>query len=100
MQKHVLEKLRDYPSNIRNIKELQRFLRLLTYISSEGFIKELAKERRMLQLKLKKDAPWHWTEEDKLMVERLKVFCQNLPELYNPSEDNIIIVETDALNNT
>ena len=56
MQKHVLTKLHELPSEMKNVKELQRFLGLLTYISNEGFIKDLAEERRLLQLKLKKDA--------------------------------------------
>jgi hypothetical protein len=37
-----IEKLQNFPTKLKDKKELQRFLGLLTYISSEDFIKNLA----------------------------------------------------------
>jgi hypothetical protein len=45
-----------FPTKLIDKKDLQRFLGLLTYVSNEGFIKNLASERKILQQKLKKDA--------------------------------------------
>jgi hypothetical protein len=98
MQKHVLEKLQNFPIKLKDKKELHRFLGLLTYISNEGFLKNLAAERRLLQQKLKKDSIWSWTEEDEALITKLKYLCQDLPELYHPSDDDLIIIETVASN--
>jgi len=98
MQKHALEKHQNFPTKLKDKMELQRFLGLLTYISNEGFIKNLAAERKLLQQKLKKDSIWSWTEEDEVLITKLKYLCQDLPELYHPSNDDLIIIETDASN--
>src|ERR1044072_2267824 len=96
MQKHVFEKLQNFPTKLKDKKYLQRFLGLLTYISNEGFIKNLASERKILQQKFKKDAIWSWTKDDEEIIEKLKQLCQNLPELYHPADDDLIIIETYA----
>jgi len=98
MQKHVLENLQNFPNKLKDKEELQKFLGLLTYISNEGFIKNLAAERKLLQHKLKKAAIWSWTEDDVAVITKLKCLCQDLPELYHPSDDDLIIIETDASN--
>ena len=53
LQKHIPEKIENFPENIEDIQQLERFLGCLT-ISSE-FIKDLAKLRKPLQQKLKKE---------------------------------------------
>ena len=45
---------------------------------------------------MKKDVIWSWTKDDEEIIETLKQLCQNLPELYHPADDDLIIIETDA----
>jgi len=53
LQKHILEKIEKFPEKIKDRKQLERFLRCLTCASD--FIKDLAKLRKPLQQKLKKE---------------------------------------------
>ena len=52
-------------------------------------------QRKSLQQKISEKIPWKWTEEDSEVVVKLKEMCNKLPELYNPSDDDILIVSTD-----
>ena len=65
-------------------------------MADQGFFKNLAKQRKSLQQKISEKIPWKWTEEDSEVVVKLKEMCNKLPELYNPSDDDILIVSTDA----
>ena len=53
LQKYILEKIENFPEKVEDRKQLERFLGCLTYASD--FIKDLAKLRKPLQQKLKKD---------------------------------------------
>jgi len=53
LQKHIVEKIENFPEKIEDRKQLERFLGCLTYASD--FIKDLAKLRKPLQQKLKKE---------------------------------------------
>jgi len=77
-------------------KQLERFLGCLTYASD--FVKDLAKLRKPLQQKLKKDVSWTWTANDSKVVQNFKKMCKNLPVLNLPNEEDNLILETDASN--
>jgi len=51
--KHILEKIENFPETIEDRKQLERFLGRFTYASD--LIKDLAKLRKSLQQKLKKE---------------------------------------------
>ena len=53
LQKHILKKIEDFSEKTKDIKQLERFLGCLTY--ALDFIKDLAKLRKPLQQKLKKE---------------------------------------------
>ena len=53
LQKYILKKIKNSPEKIEDRKQLGRFLRCLTYTSD--FIKDLAKLRKPMQQKLKKE---------------------------------------------
>ena len=53
-------------------------------------------QRKSLQQKISEKIPWKWTEEDSEVVVKLKEMCNKLLELYNPSDNDIFIVSTDA----
>ena len=96
LQKHILEKIEKFPEKIEDRKQLERFLGCLTYASD--FIKDLAKLRKPLQQKLKKEVSWIWTSNDTRIVQNFKKMCKNLPVLNLPNEENDLILETDASN--
>ena len=62
LQKHILEKLENFPEKFEDRKQLKRFLRCLTY--SFDFLKDLAKLRKSLQHKLNKDVSWTQSTND------------------------------------
>lgn len=95
LQKHPLEKIQ-YFSLPKNKKDLQRFLGLITYIKSLGFLNNNSYKSSNLQKKLKKDVEWSWTQNDTKCFEELKQLCKNLPTLYQPKPEDKIEVETDA----
>ena len=95
-QKHILEKINQFPYHLQDRKQMQRFLGNLNYLADQGLFKNLAKQKKTLQQKISEKIPWKWTEEDSKVVERLKEMCNKLPELYNPSDDDILIVSTEA----
>ena len=53
LQEHILEKIEKFSEKIEDRKQLERFLGCLTY--ALDFIKDLAKLRKPLQQKLKKE---------------------------------------------
>jgi len=56
LQKHILEEIENFLEKIEDRKQLERFLGCRTYASD--FIKDLAKLRKPLQQKVKKDVSW------------------------------------------
>ena len=89
-----------FPDKLENRKQIQRFLGCLNYIAEQGFLKNLAKERRILQAKISEKIPWNWTNDDTLLVKTIKQKVQLLPSLYNPKINDFLIVETDASKDT
>ncbi|GKE27543.1 reverse transcriptase, partial [Tanacetum coccineum] len=75
-------------------KQLQRFLGVLTY--AETYIDKLAKIRQPLQGKLKKDIVWNWTQSDTDYIKKIKKNLTVFPKLYLPSNEDSLIIETDA----
>ena len=62
------------------------FLDVLLYASD--FIKDLAKLRKPLQQKLKKEVSWIWTSNDTKIVQNFKKMCKNLSVLNFPNEED------------
>ena len=84
LQKHILKNIENFPEKIEDRKQLERFLGCLTYTSN--FIKDLAKIRKPLQQKLKKEVSWAWTTDDTKIIHNFKKMCKNLPILNFPNE--------------
>ncbi|GKB16305.1 reverse transcriptase [Tanacetum coccineum] len=94
------EKLKLFPDKLEDRKQIQRFLGCLNYIAEQGFLKNLAKERKLLQKKISEKIRWEWTPADTQLVQHIKTTVQYLPELYNPEIRDFLIVETDASDDT
>ncbi|GJV86859.1 reverse transcriptase [Tanacetum coccineum] len=94
------EKLKLFPDKLEDRKQIQRFLGCLNYIAEQGFLKNLAKERKLLQKKIFEKIRWEWTPADTELVQHIKSTVQYLPELYNPKTKDFFIVETDASDDT
>ncbi|PWA60009.1 reverse transcriptase [Artemisia annua] len=94
------EKLKLFPDKLEDRKQIQRFLGCLNYIAEQGFLKNLAKERKALQKKISEKIRWEWTPSDTQLVQNIKTNVQCLPELYNPETKDFLIVETDASDDT
>ena len=88
--------MKNYPKEIERRKQLERFIGCLNYTSD--FIKDLAKLRKPLQQKLKKEVSWSQTTSDSKIVQNLKKMCKNLPVLNLPNERECLILETDTSN--
>ncbi|CAJ2676540.1 unnamed protein product [Trifolium pratense] len=97
---HTQEKISAFPDVLVDRKQIQRFLGCLNYIANEGFFKDLAKERKILQKKISEKIPWSWTDEDTKIVKTIKSKIQVLPKLYNPTNDDFLVVEIDASKDT
>ncbi|GJS69292.1 Orf y [Tanacetum coccineum] len=93
-QKHILEHLHNFPDALIDKKQLQRFLGVLAY--AETYIEKLAKMRKPLQGKLKKDVIWNWTQSDTDYIKKIKKNLTVFPKLYLPSNEDSLIIETDA----
>lgn len=94
MQPHILTKISEFPSEIKDKTQLQRFLGILNYV--EGYIPKLAEIRKPLQAKLKKDVIFSWQKSDTEYVDKIKKKFKTLPALYHPKGDDEMILETDA----
>lgn len=97
---HTKEKIYLFPDQLENQNQIQKFLGCLGYIAGSGYLANFANDRKLLQLKLKKDQKWNWTKEDTEAVRRLKNNLTNLPQLYNCTINDYLVVETDASNDT
>lgn len=94
LQPHILINLHKFPEKICDKKQLQRFLGCLTY--AECYIAKLAEIRKPLQKKLKKDYVWQWTQEDTAYIRKIKNKLKDFPTLYQPQDEDLMILETDA----
>ena len=96
LQKHILEKIKKFPEKIEDRKQLERFLGCLTYASD--FIKDLAKLRKPLQQKLKKEVSWICTPSYLKIVQNFKKMCKSLQVLKLPNARDGLILEIDTNN--
>ncbi|PWA62078.1 Enzymatic polyprotein [Artemisia annua] len=97
---HTQEKIMLFPDKLEDRKQIQRFLGCINYIADQGFSKNFAKHRSLLQKKISEKTPWSWGEEDTNAVKLLKKNLTNLPELYNAKNSDFLIIETDASETT
>jgi hypothetical protein len=96
LQDHILKKLSEFPDEILDQKQLQRFLGCLNYIRQ--FYENQAKDVRILQKRLSKVIPWNYKMTQAVQIIKQKI--QNLPKLYLPDMTLQLILETDASNDT
>lgn len=52
--------------------------------------------RKPLQKKLKKDYIWVWSEDDTKYIRKIKNKLKDFPTLYQPQEEDLMLLETDA----
>jgi hypothetical protein len=93
-QNHILENIHRFPDTLEDKKHLQRFLGILTY--AESYIPKLPEIRKPLQGKLKKDAVWTWSNNDTNYIKKIKKNLVSFPKLYLPTNEESLIIETDA----
>ncbi|XP_031333730.1 uncharacterized protein K02A2.6-like [Photinus pyralis] len=63
----------------KNKQDLQRFMGMLTYLSS--FIINFSDHTKVLRLLIKKDNPWHWDEIHRTEFNKLKTLITKAPVL-------------------
>jgi hypothetical protein len=95
LQTHAIEFADKFPDKILDKTQLQRFLGSLNYVSH--FYKNCAKDRKLLNERLKKD-PMPWTEAHTQAVRNIKSKVKHLPILHVSDDRFLKIVETDASN--
>nr|WPF45145.1 replicase [Hibiscus soymovirus] len=95
-QEHLLKRISEFPDKLTDRNQIQRFLGCLTYIGEKGFIKDLARDREILQKMISEKIPWKWDERRTLAVQKLKALCSQLPKLYLAKPDDLLILNTDA----
>ncbi|XP_059046435.1 uncharacterized protein K02A2.6-like [Achroia grisella] len=80
----------------QNVKELQRFLGLVTYLSK--FIKNLADITGPLRVLLQKEVAWYWNHEQEASFLKLKELLKTPPVLgyYNPKAPIILSVDASS----
>ena len=96
LSSHVQEKILLFPDQLADRKQIQRFLGCLNYVANEGFLQDLANDRKVLQKKISEKVPWSWTQKDTEAVKSLKEKLKVLPQLYNPTENDFLVVNVDA----
>ena len=94
LQSHLVEKIKDFPDELRTKEMIQKNLGCLNY--STYFIKDLDKERHELQKLLTKKNQTEWSEIHTMIVKRLKDICSNLPKLRLSNENDNLILQTNA----
>jgi hypothetical protein len=82
-----------FANEIKEKKQLQRFLGCLNYVSD--FYEVLAKDRNILNERLKKNPP-AWTTKHTQTVKQIKSKVKRLPCLYILDHDAFKIIEIDA----
>jgi len=61
-------------------------------------LKNLAKLRKPLQQKLKKEVSWIWTTNDTKIDQNFKKMYKNLPVFNFPNKEDDLVLETNASN--
>ena len=79
LQSHIVEKIKDFPDELRTKEMIHKFLGCLNY--SFDFIKVLAKERLELQKLLTKKNQTRWSEKHTIIVKRLKKYMFRFTEI-------------------
>ena len=97
LQNHVLSCFENFPNEILDKTQLQRFLESLNYI--RPFYKGQAEDIKVLQQRLKKDTP-RWSAEMSDAVRKIKLKVTELPPLSLPTGNGQLIIETDASSST
>jgi len=95
LQKHALEFSEKFPNIITDKTQCQRFLGCLNYVSN--FYQDCAKDRSLLNQRLKKNPP-QWIEAHTKVVQQIKGKVKTLPILYVADDNAFKIVESDASN--
>ena len=90
------KKIKNFSKKIKDRKQLERFLECLSYASD--FINDLAKLRKPLQHKLKKEVSWTCTTTNSKINQKFKKMCTNLPVLNLHKEGDNLILEIDVSN--
>lgn len=80
-----------------NIKDLERFLGLVTYVGS--FIPNLSEKTHLLRELLKKDVAWHWEEGHDKCFNNLKKCLTSPPVLRYYSLDRPVTLSVDSSKN-
>ena len=96
LQDHILKKLTEFPDEILDTKQLQRFLGCLNYIRQ--FYDNQAKDVRILQHRLSKNIPWSYKMTQAIQIIKQKIL--HLPSLYLPDMTMKLVLETDASTDT
>ena len=84
-----------FPDEIKDKKQLQRFIGCLNYVSD--YFKYLRIICEPLYKKLRKNAP-AWTEHHTSLVKEIKQRVKRLPCISIPHPNALLIVESDASN--
>ena len=84
-----------FPDEIKDKKQLQRFLECLNYVSD--YFKDLRIICEPLYKRLRKNAPT-WTEHDISLVKEIKQRVKHLPCINIPHPNALLILELDAFN--
>lgn len=77
-----------------NVKDLERFLGLVTYVGS--FIPNLSDKTRVLRELLQKDIAWYWSDKHDKCLEELKRCMTNPPVLQYYTLDKPVTLSVDA----
>ncbi|KAL0461456.1 UNVERIFIED_CONTAM: Enzymatic polyprotein [Sesamum latifolium] len=98
LQKHIVEKIRNFSDVLKDKKHLQSFLGVVNFAGI--FIKDLAKYRKDFRplLKETESSKWKWEEIHTQRVRELKQVCSNLPKLAIPQDEDELVVYTEANN--
>ena len=95
LQEHVLKVFANFPDQILEKVQLQRFLGSLNYI--RPFYKGQADDIHLLQQRLKKNPP-RWNKDMTDVVNKIKEKVKQLPPLLLPQVLGQMVIETYASN--
>ena len=97
LQEHVLNVFNQFPDQILDKTQLQRFLGSLNYL--RPFYKGQAADIHLLQQRLRKNPP-QWSTAMTLAVKNIKAKVLDLPPLSLPQGSGQLIIETNASSHT
>ena len=96
LQKHIVQKINNFPDKLEDLKTLQSFLGLLNYVRS--YIKNLSQLVGPLYSKNtgQKYRAKYFNQEDIKLVQKIKEFVKNLSTLHLSLENEYKIIQLDA----